>query len=138
CDELARLRLCLGTGAEAAGAFPGRDADGPGRAGPFQSVRGDVMAAPLELLGVLDRGVDERLHLLLGHRVQHLLVVMDREHELHRILLPSVSGIAGMSLSTRYTNRILSCGQASALERRGAPIRLGAQLSGEGVQGPDA
>src|SRR5215510_12102216 len=60
---------------------------------------------------------------------------MDREHELHRILLPSVSGIAGMSLSTRYTNRILSCGQASALERRGTPIRFGAQLSGERVKG---
>src|SRR5262249_1597492 len=93
-EESTQLLLGLGKGADAAGDFPGLDADGPGRAGPFQSVRGDVMAAPLELLGVLDRGVDERLHLLLGHRVQHLLVVMDREHELHRILLPSVSGIA--------------------------------------------
>src|SRR5262249_35786446 len=61
--------------------------DGSGRPGPLQGVQDEVVAAPSDLLGVLDRGVDERLHLVLGHRVQHGLVVVDREHELHRMLL---------------------------------------------------
>src|SRR5216117_615425 len=81
------LLLCLDKGADRSGDLAGADADRPGRPGPLQSVRGDVVAAPSDLLGVLDRGVDKSLHLLLGHRVQHVLVVVDREHELHRIVL---------------------------------------------------
>src|SRR4029077_6198483 len=87
----------------------GADADGPGRPDPLQRVRTDVVAAPPDLLGVLDRGVDERPHLLLGHRVQHALVVVDLEHELHRILLTGQApsgGIAVASFSIRYTRRI--------------------------------
>src|SRR5262245_9040392 len=102
-DEVpAQLLFRLGKGAAGCGDLPGLDADGPSRAGPLQGVRGDVVAVPFELLGVLDRGVDERLHLLLGHRLQHLLVVVDREHELHRILLSALSGVALASFSRRY------------------------------------
>src|SRR2546429_3111754 len=86
-EESTKLLLCLGKGAGGSGGLTGADADGPGRPGPLESVRGDVVAAPSDLLGVLDRGVDQRLHLRLGHRVQHVLVVVDHEHELHRLLL---------------------------------------------------
>src|SRR5437660_6795202 len=86
-EESTQLLLCLDKGADRSGDLAGADADGSGRPGRLQSVRDDVVAAPSELLGILDRGVDESLHLLLGHRVHHLLVVVDREHELHRILL---------------------------------------------------
>src|SRR5881628_1440853 len=95
-EESTQLLLRLGKGADGGGDLAAVDADGPGRPGPLQSVRGDVVAAPFDLLGVLYRGVDKSLHLLLGHRVQHVLVVVDREHELHRVLL------IGMSFSTRY------------------------------------
>jgi hypothetical protein len=57
-----------------------------------------VTALP-ELLGVLDRGVDKRPHLLLGHRVQHVFVVVDREHELHRILLAGESSVVVMAFA---------------------------------------
>src|SRR5262245_3883482 len=97
-EESAQLLLCLGKGADAGGDLVGPDADGPGRPPPLQSVRDDVVSALSDLLGVLDRGVDKRLHLLLGHRVQHALVVVDREHELHRILLTAEA----LSFSTRY------------------------------------
>src|SRR5712691_4248259 len=82
-----QLILCPGKGAGGSGGRSGAGPDGAGRPGPLESVRGDVVAAPSDLLGVLDRGVDKRLHLRLGHRVQHVLVVVDHEHELHRILL---------------------------------------------------
>src|SRR5437660_8050435 len=86
-EESTQLLLCLGKGAGGGGDLAGADADGPRRPGPLQSVRDDVVAAPSDLLGVLDRGVDKGLHLRLGHRVQDVLVVAGREPELHRILL---------------------------------------------------
>jgi len=86
-EESTQLLLCLDKGADGSGDLAGADTDRPGRPGPLQSVRGDVVAAPSDLLGVFDRGVDKSLHLLLGHRVQYVLVVVDREHELHRIVL---------------------------------------------------
>src|SRR5262249_58062574 len=62
-DEVsAQLLFRLGKGARGCGDLAGLDANGPGRAGPLQSVRRDVVAVPFELLGVLDRGIDERLH----------------------------------------------------------------------------
>src|SRR5439155_1593903 len=60
-EESTQLLLCLGKGAGGGGDLAGADADGPGRPDPLQSVRGDVVAAPSDLLGVLDRGVDKRL-----------------------------------------------------------------------------
>src|SRR5205823_7173435 len=86
-EESTQLLLCLDKWADGGGDVAGADADGAGRPGPLESVRDDVVAAPSDLLGILDRGVDKSLHLLLGHRVQHVLVVVDHEHELHRILL---------------------------------------------------
>src|SRR5204863_112606 len=82
-----KLLLCLGIGPNGGGDLAGAHVDGPGGPDTLQRVRGDEVTAPSELLRVLDRGVDKSLHLLRGHRVQHLLVVIDREHELHRSLL---------------------------------------------------
>src|SRR5919106_1982461 len=209
-EESTQLLLCLGKGAGGGGDLAGADADGPGRPDPLQSVRSDVVAAPSNLLGVLDCGVDKGLHLLLGYHVQHVLVVVDHENELHRILLrgeippgwfPSDSGprsagsqtacrcapgswllsrldaasasfldIGHVVLDKIYQADVLhnppaagewlrtpACrsegvesadsardvsrsitglrGEACALERSDAPIRIRAQLGREGVQG---
>src|SRR5213083_2415774 len=147
-EESTQLLLCLDKGADGRGGFTGAGADGPGRLGPLESVRGDVVAAPSNLLRVLDRGVDKRLHLLLGHRVQHVLVVVDHEHELHRNLLTGdvldriyqadnlytpfagANGCGHQLVAPRSRNRLdsrssteLWC-EACALARSDAPIRI--------------
>src|SRR6266851_7263436 len=151
-EESAYLLLRLRERAVGGGDLAGVDADGACRRGPLQSVRNDEVAAPSDLLRVLDRGVDESLHLLLGHRVQHLLVVVDDEHELHGNLLrssrPNIPAntshclprrrrmAADTSLSSRgaeFDSRggragTGSWGEPCPLERHEAPIRVGAQL----------
>ena len=64
----------------------------------------EAMSWPLppELLRCNQEGrVDEALPLRLGQRVQHILVMMDREHESHRILLVvCASPVAGRQRSS--------------------------------------
>src|SRR5262245_28633131 len=78
-EESTEQLLCLGKRAGGGGNLAAADADGPCRLGPLQGVRGDVVAAPSDLLRVLDRGVGKGLPLLLGHRVERLFAVVDRE-----------------------------------------------------------
>src|SRR4030095_10765999 len=116
-EEATQLLRCLGKGASGGGNLAGADADGPGRPGPLQSVRDDEVAAPFDLLRVLDRGVDKSLHLLLGHCVQHVLIVVDREHELHRILLTgeaSGSSRPPEDIPGRWTSKPSPCGRMAA------------------------
>src|SRR5439155_245748 len=63
------------------------DPDGPRGPRRLQRVRDDVVAAAPDLVVVVERGIDQGLHLHLGQGLEHVLVVVDHEHELHRILL---------------------------------------------------
>src|SRR5262245_38550957 len=86
-EESAKLLLRLGEGAVGRGHLAAADPDGPGGPRALQRVRDDVVTAAPKLVGVVEGRVDEGLHLALGHRVEHTLVMVDHEHEPHCILL---------------------------------------------------
>src|SRR6185369_16485374 len=81
------MLLRLGEGAIGDGHLATADPDGPSCPSTLQRVRDDVVAALPDLLVVVERRVDEGLHLPLGQGVHHRLVVVDQEQELHRVLL---------------------------------------------------
>src|SRR5207245_7954452 len=53
------------------------DPDGPRGPRRLQRVRDDVVAAAPDLVVVVERGIDQGLHLHLGQGLEHVLVVVD-------------------------------------------------------------
>src|SRR5262249_36119633 len=86
-EEPAELLLRLGVGSVGRGDLAAVDPNGSGRPYALQRVRHDVVAAAPELIGVVEGRVDESLHLALGQCIEDFLVVVDRKHELHGLLL---------------------------------------------------
>src|SRR5262245_6252508 len=85
--EAPELLLRLGEGAVGRGDLAAVDPDSPGGLSALQGVRDDIVAALSYRLVVVEGRIDEGLQLALGHRVEHVLIVIDHEHELHLVLL---------------------------------------------------
>src|SRR5215470_17929252 len=96
-EESAELLLGLGERAVRDGGLAAADPDGAGGPRPLQRVRDDVVAALLDLVAVVDGGIDEVLHLVLGHVVERAFVVEDHEQEFH--CLGSLMGREGPGLA---------------------------------------
>src|SRR5581483_5329074 len=114
-EEAAQLLLRLREGPVGHRDLAAPDPDGPRGAGALERIGRDVVAAPADLVVVLERRVHQALHLLRRHVVQHLLVVVDQEQELHVILLAA--------------GRSSLIGRTSMLPRRASGIRDAAWMA---------
>src|SRR5262245_43189332 len=82
-EEAPDLLLGLGERAVRDSGLAAADPDRAGRPPPLERVRGDVVTALPDFLGVVESRVHEGLHLLPGQFVQGLLFVEDQEQEFH-------------------------------------------------------